>query len=121
MEQSKRETTREKGRRAIDASLTLAEESLRAQRSIGVSEMAEACFLSESHFRRLFASVMGESPKAYLMRKRMELAAELLRDGEQTVTEISFRCGFHNHSTFYREFVKHYGCNPTEYRERNGE
>ena len=111
---------RKKGRRAIDAAIRLVDEALREQREIGVPDMAEACFLSESHFRRQFTAIMGESPKSYLMRRRMELAEELLRDGEQTVTEISFRCGFHNHSTFYREFVKHYGCNPTEYRERNG-
>lgn len=121
MEQGKGVTARKKGRRAIDAALTLVEESLRTQTNIGVPEMAEACFLSESHFRRQFTAIMGESPKSYLMRKRMELAEELLRVSEQTVTEISFCCGFHNHSTFYREFVKHYGCNPTEYRERNGE
>ena len=117
MELSHMSMTRKKAERITADAITFMENALREQRAIDVPDMAEACFLSESHFRRLFTSVTGESPKAYWRRRRLETAAKLLCESEQTVTEISFLCCFTNHSTFYREFLKHYGCNPTKYRE----
>ena len=103
----------------ICSALRLVEESLNKGERVTVADMAEACFLSESHFRRVFGARMGESPKGYLTRKRLEKAAILLRNGALSVSQISWSCGFRNHSTFYRDFVKHYGCNPSEYREKN--
>lgn len=116
LESKQRSAHARKAQKAIDPALALIEESWEKREMVSVSRMAEVCFLSESHFRRLFTEVMEESPKNYLMRCKMERAAALLKEGELTVTEIALRCGFQSHSTFYREFCKYYGCNPSEYR-----
>lgn len=83
-----------------------------------VSEMADACFMSESYFRKVFASVMGESPKSYVIRMQIQRAADLLSTTELTTAEISEKCGFSDNSTFYRCFMKIYGLSPNEYRKK---
>jgi AraC-like DNA-binding protein len=55
---------------------------------IGVGELAAAARLSRAHFSREFSRTFGESPKAYLMTRRLERAAALLRNTDRTVSEI---------------------------------
>lgn len=83
-----------------------------------VSEMADACFMSESYFRKVFASIMGESPKSYITRVQIQKAADLLATTELNLAEISEKCGFSDNSTFYRCFMKIYGVSPSEYRKK---
>lgn len=104
---------------AIKPALMLVEKSLEVGgKPVRVTDMAEACFVSVSHFRRMFTARMKESPVEYLLRRKMEKAAELLVESDMPISEISWFCGCRNHSTFFREFVGFYGCNPTEYREK---
>ena len=104
----------------LEPAILLVEEALReGGKPLRVTDMAEACFMSTSHFRRLFTERMKESPVEYLLRRKMEKAAELLCESDLPVLEISWFCGCRNHSTFFREFVSFYGCNPTEYREKH--
>ena len=83
-----------------------------------VPEMAAACFMSESYFRKVFLSVMGESPKSYIMRMQIQKAADLLAITDFPLTEISLQCGFEDNSTFYRCFMRIYGISPGEYRKK---
>lgn len=91
------------------------------QRGKGITtgEMAQACLLSESYFRKLFLETMGESPKSYLDRLRLQKAAALLVTTKLSVSEIAIRCCFEDPSTFYRRFVGTYGCSPLAYRQRS--
>jgi len=70
--------------------------------------------------RRLFAA-SGESPRDYLMRRRLQEAARRLRDPRwrgHTIAEIAHCCGFASNAVFTRAFREHYDLSPTEYRGR---
>ncbi|WP_342667790.1 helix-turn-helix transcriptional regulator [Amycolatopsis nigrescens] len=65
---------------------------------------------------RSFAAAYGETPKAYLTRRRIERAQDLLRGANLTVTEICVLVGFSSLGTFSRRFTELTGRAPTEYR-----
>lgn len=78
---------------------------------ISVSDLAEHFFLSDSQFTRVFKQATGAAPWEYITMKRLTAAREQLRSGipAQTVSE---QCGFGEYSTFYRAYVKFFGCSP---------
>src|SRR5271168_2384732 len=83
---------------------------------IGVDEMAAAARLSRAHFSREFSRTCGESPKAYLMTRRLERAAALLLNTERRVSEICLDVGLVGLGSFTTSFKRHFGKTPTEYR-----
>jgi len=83
---------------------------------IGVDEMAAAAGLSRAHFSREFSRTFGESPKAYLMTRRLERAAALLRNTDHSVNEICLDVGLVGLGSFTTSFKQHFGRTPTEYR-----
>jgi len=85
-------------------------------RKITVMEMAEACHVSESHFRRLFNRAMGVSPLTYLNHVRVEAACRLLEGPAMPVREVALRCGFPTLSTFNRNFRQLTGVTPQQWR-----
>jgi AraC-like DNA-binding protein len=84
--------------------------------AIGVDEMAAAAGLSRAHFSREFSRSFGESPKAYLMTRRLERAAALLRNTDRSVSEICLDVGSVGLGSFTTSFKRHFGKTPTEYR-----
>ena len=85
-------------------------------RPIGVDDMAAAAGLSRAHFSREFSRTFGESPKAYLMTRRLERAAALLRNTDRSVAEICLDVGLVGLGSFTTSFKLHFGRTPTEYR-----
>lgn len=83
---------------------------------IGVGELAAAAGLSRAHFSRTFSRTFGESPKAYLMTRRLERAAALLRNTDRLVSEICLEVGLVGLGSFTTSFKRHFGKTPTEYR-----
>ena len=83
---------------------------------IGVDDMAAAAGLSRAHFSREFSRAFGESPKAYLITRRLERAAALLRNTDRSVNEICLDVGLVGLGTFTTSFKRHFGKTPTEYR-----
>jgi AraC-like DNA-binding protein len=83
---------------------------------IGVEEMAAAAGLSRAHFSREFTRTFGESPKAYLMTRRLERAAALLRNTDRSVSEICLDVGLVGLGSFTTSFKRHFEMTPTEYR-----
>lgn len=94
----------------------LVSDAIESHRRLTVAEMADACFLSESHFRKVFTAVIGESPKNYLIRSQTRKAAHLLISSDIPIAEVSSLCGFDDASTFYRRFLRVYGVSPSDYR-----
>ena len=72
---------------------------------------------SRSHFARSFATACGESPRAYLTRRRIERAKTLLRTANLSVTEICFLVGFASLGSFSSRFRQLVGRSPSEYRD----
>ena len=74
---------------------------------ITIKEAADACFISESYFRKLFSAYMGESPIKYANRLRLKKAEELLKSGLFSMSEIAEEIGIDNPSYFSWFYKKH--------------
>ncbi|WP_207945900.1 helix-turn-helix transcriptional regulator [Actinomadura sp. 7K534] len=85
---------------------------------LDVAAVAAVAGYSRYHFVRLFRDVYGETPGAYLARRRIERAQDLLRNANLTVTEICMLVGFTSLGTFCTRFKEQVGMTPTEFRGR---
>jgi AraC-like DNA-binding protein len=83
---------------------------------LGVDDLAGAAGLSRAHFSREFRRVFGESPHAYLLTRRLERAAALLRTTDRSVADICFSVGLRSVGSFTTSFTRSYGMPPTAYR-----
>jgi AraC-like DNA-binding protein len=81
-----------------------------------VDDMAGAAGLSRAHFSREFRRTFGESPHGYLLTRRLERAAALLRNTDRSVAEICFSVGLQSVGSFTSSFGRVYGRSPTAYR-----
>lgn len=84
--------------------------------NLSLEEMAALCHLSLSSFKRKFKEVFNDSPKKYIVKKKVEKAASLLKTNELRVSDIAYDVGFDSLSTFNRNFTSIYGKSPSEYR-----
>ena len=85
---------------------------------LGVEDMARAAGLSRAHFIREFSRAFGDSPHAYLLTRRLERAAALLRSTDRQVADICYSVGLSSLGSFTTSFKRTYGVSPTAYRER---
>jgi AraC-like DNA-binding protein len=83
---------------------------------LDVDDMAAAAGLSRAHFSREFRRAFGESPHQYLLTRRLERAASLLRMTDRSVADICFSVGLQSVGSFTTSFTKTYGLSPTAYR-----
>ena len=83
-----------------------------------VDDMARAAGLSRAHFSREFKQAFGVSPHAYLLTRRLERAATLLRVTDRSVTAICLDVGLHSLGSFTTSFKRMFGTPPTEYRAK---
>jgi transcriptional regulator GlxA family with amidase domain len=83
---------------------------------LDVEELARAAGLSRAHFSREFRRAFGEPPHAYLLTRRLERAAALLRTTDRSVAEICFAVGLQSVGSFTTSFTRTYGKSPTTYR-----
>ncbi len=90
----------------------------RYHEGIGVPDMARAAGLSRAHFSREFRRAFGDPPRRYLLTRRLERAAGLLRKTDHSVTEICFSVGLTSVASFTNSFTRSYGVSPSAYREQ---
>ncbi|HYQ77647.1 MAG TPA: AraC family transcriptional regulator [Solirubrobacterales bacterium] len=81
-----------------------------------VDDLARAAGLSKAHFSREFRRTFGESPYVYLMTRRLERAAALLRNTDHSVAEVCLEVGLQGVGSFTTSFKRMFGMTPTEYR-----
>jgi AraC-like DNA-binding protein len=84
--------------------------------ALDVDDMAWAAGLSRAHFSREFRAAFGESPHTYLLTRRMERAAALLRNTDRSVLDICMSVGLQSVGSFTTSFKRTYGVTPTQYR-----
>src|SRR4051794_19306218 len=85
---------------------------------LDVSDLAASAGLSRAHFSREFRRAFGESPHAYLLTRRLERAAALLRTTDRSVADICLSVGLQSVGSFTTSFTRTYGVSPTAYRAR---
>ena len=90
----------------------------RYREPLGVDDLARAAGLSRAHFSREFRRAFGESPHAYLLTRRLERAAALLRTTDRSVSDICFSVGLQSLGSFTTSFTRTFGVSPTIYRTR---
>jgi AraC-like DNA-binding protein len=85
---------------------------------LAVDDLAAAAGLSRAHFSREFRREFGVSPHAYLLTRRLERAAALLRNTDHSVAEICLAVGLRSVGSFTTSFRRTYGIPPTAYRAK---
>ena len=83
---------------------------------LDVAALARAARLSPAHFSREFRRAFGETPHQYLLTRRLERAAALLRSTDRSVADICFTVGLSSVGSFTTSFGRTYGMTPTAYR-----
>ena len=85
-------------------------------RDLALAALGRRANRSPDHLQRVFKAAIGETPKAYVTRLRVERAAFCLLAHESRVADIAANCGFQNPETFARAFRRRFGASPREYR-----
>jgi AraC-like DNA-binding protein len=88
----------------------------RYREPLDVPALARAAHLSPAHFSREFRRAFGETPHQYLLTRRLERAAALLRSTDRSVAEICLLVGLRSVGSFTTSFRRAYGLSPTSYR-----
>jgi len=101
-------------RRAVDAARAI---EARSSEPLDLAQLASEAGLSQFHFLRLFANVLGVTPHQYLVRSRLRHAARLLADEERAITDIAYDVGFGDLSNFVRTFHRAAGVSPRSFRK----
>jgi AraC family transcriptional regulator len=81
--------------------------------------VADLCALlqrSEAHFSRSFKRTFGESPHAFLVRRRVELAAQYMLTSDTPLSDIALRCGFSDQAHLSKHFRQVAGQTPAAWR-----
>lgn len=103
----------EEGRVAAAAALI----ESRYMEPLTLAMLADVAGVSRYHFVRLFRRVIGVTPYAYVLNRRLAAAADALRRGEATVLDVALASGFGDLSEFTRRFHARFGRPPAAYRE----
>ena len=82
-----------------------------------VADLARAAGLSPAHFSRRFREAFGVTPHGYLLTRRLERAAALLRNTDHSVARICVEVGLTSLGSFTSSFTRTYGRSPTAYRD----
>ena len=88
----------------------------RFREPLDVPALARAARLSPAHFSREFGRAFGETPHQYLLHRRLERAAELLRNTDRSVADVCFTVGLRSVGSFTTSFGRAFGLSPTAYR-----
>jgi len=92
----------------IDANLEI--------RPLRAGDLAALIGYSPSHLHRSFRRSLGESPRTFVMRRRVAKAQRLMRDNDLPLCQIAIDCGFADQSHFNRVFFRLVGQNPGAWR-----
>jgi AraC-like DNA-binding protein len=84
---------------------------------ISLSSISDTLHISPSQINRIFKKLTGTSVYSYIISKRLIVAQELIAKGENATT-ASQNCGFHDYSSFYRLYKKHFGTAPTDAKKK---
>ena len=99
----------------INSALKYIEDNLTSP--LTIDSICNELYITKSHLHHLFIEHLKISPKKYIMSKKLTMAQRELRSGSKP-TEVYTNCGFAEYSTFYRDYIKFFGCSPSNEAER---
>jgi AraC-like DNA-binding protein len=102
---------------AVSRALTIIHE--RYGEELELEELAREAGVSRSVLCERFAELIGEPPMRYCARWRMQMAANMLRDGKENSASVAYAVGFNSEAAFNRAFKREYGEPPVTWRRRN--
>lgn len=82
-----------------------------------LSDVASKFFLTSQYFSKYFKSNFGESFVSYIQQLRLDEAVRLIEATDDSLTNISFLCGFPNQAALNHAFHQAYNCTPSEYKK----
>ncbi len=94
-------------RRIVEANVTS---------NLNVEELAFLCNVSLSTFKRRFTKIYHTTPNKWLLQRRMEMAANLLNSSKEKPSDVFYKVGYENHSSFTKSFKQIFGITPKEYQ-----
>jgi AraC-like DNA-binding protein len=83
---------------------------------LDVDDLARAAGLSRAHISRVNRRTFGETTHAYLLTRRLERAAALLRTTDHSVADVCFSVGLQSVGSFTTSFTRTFGMSPAAYR-----
>ncbi|MCX2743331.1 GyrI-like domain-containing protein [Mangrovivirga sp. M17] len=86
---------------------------------LSLSRVSEVAAFSPFHFHRIFKYITGETLNEFVTRRKIEKSALDLLHKDLTITEIAFKNGFKDNSSFTRAFKKFYSISPSEFKKQN--
>lgn len=89
------------------------------RRKFTIDEMAKELGYHPGYLSRLFTQKEGISLRQYILKERLYLAANILKNSDEKIGVISDYLCFHSQSYMTEQFVKEYGMTPKEYRRKN--
>lgn len=81
-----------------------------------VPSLSAVVNLSEAHFSRMFKQTLGLTPHAFVLRRRLELAARLMLESTESLTDIALCCGFTDQAHLCKLFRQSMGATPAAWR-----
>lgn len=84
--------------------------------NLSIEEYSHLCNCSVSTFKRKFKEVYNTTPATYFLEKKLEKAKQLLKLKKLPISEIAFKCGFFNISSFNKTFKRKFAITPSHYR-----
>jgi AraC-like DNA-binding protein/effector-binding domain-containing protein len=102
--------------KAIQPALSFARRNL--DRNVALGELATQTGQSDFQAHRTLRAALGETPKQFTLRLRVDCAAADLVGSSASILEIALECGFESHEAFCRAFRRRFGMSPSAYRNR---
>lgn len=84
---------------------------------MSLERLAKNAHLNLSVFHMIFAHIYGDTPYSHLKKYKMNLAAQMLTDGQVKIGDIALELGYSNASKFAKAFQSVYGVLPKDYRK----
>lgn len=86
---------------------------------VSVHDIAAASHYSTYHFSRVFKALVGDTPKEYLRKRRLTVAARQLLSGPISILDLALNCQFESQEAFTRAFKSLFNISPAQYRKVN--
>ena len=81
-----------------------------------IDQLAKIACMSKDHFIRIFKKETGDTPNAYITKKKMEAAELLLITSDEPIKNVAIKLGYDDCSYFNKTFKKYSGITPQQYR-----